>query len=317
MEKHYGFLQNVHGSDKLYVFSESELLNEWGISKEDLPIKKNEPEIIPLFPVGGSNSNDSTVRLLETEDDVKEFICNFGFVDPEPDYEDAPLVALAEYYFEIVTDTGCAGEWIERLGLDKEELEESAMKEVEYRCSEICKKLRIELKNFYDDEWREVRESEVDDIANNMDFAGKILEWKTDAKADYDRLCKNLDQVGIAYKAKPAGMGGKFKISFDYSILDSDDYSLIFTDHGKKITDEYVEEMKAKRKEILDAGKDTADETEIPEREEILSDAVWGGVDSEGEYVNGWGVTDNYDSDYPLLLKLGRDLLIKKTEPTE
>lgn len=52
----------------------------------------------------------------------------------------------------------------------------------------------------------------------------------------------------------------------------------------------YISELKAKRKEILDARKDTADETEIPTIEDIMSDLNYGTeVDEDGDYYNGWG----------------------------
>lgn len=78
-------------------------------------------------------------------------------------------------------------------------------------------------------------------------------------------------------------------------------------DHGKKLAMEFINELKAKRKEILDAGLDTVDETELPTLQDIEDDVNFNGLDSECEYYNGWAVTDHYDSDYPLLLKLERD----------
>ena len=82
----------------------------------------------------------------------------------------------------------------------------------------------------------------------------------------------------------------------------------VFTDTGRKNAENYIAELKAKRKEILDAGLDTAEDTHIPTPEDILDDVNSFDVDEEGEYYNGWGVTDHYDSDYPLSLQLGADL---------
>ena len=83
-------------------------------------------------------------------------------------------------------------------------------------------------------------------------------------------------------------------------------------DDGKKCAENYIKELKAKRKEILDAGLDTADETEIPTVEDIIADIDLIGInwdDPDGAcYYNGWAVTDNHDADYPLLLKVGRDI---------
>ena len=73
----------------------------------------------------------------------------------------------------------------------------------------------------------------------------------------------------------------------------------------------YIEDLKKERKKILDAGLDTADDTEFPTKDDILSDINFWGVDEKGEYINGWGVTDCFDSDAPLLLIAGRDLWLK------
>ena len=77
---------------------------------------------------------------------------------------------------------------------------------------------------------------------------------------------------------------------------------LYLTTTARLMVERYIEELKAKRKEILDAGKDTADETEIPNLEDIYSDVGFTGFDEDGAYFNNWAVTDNYDSDLPLVL---------------
>ena len=73
------------------------------------------------------------------------------------------------------------------------------------------------------------------------------------------------------------------------------------TELGKSEVTIYLREASAKRKEILDAGIDTATSTELPTYDDILMDIVH--FEENGEYCNGWGVTDNYDTDYPLYLK--------------
>lgn len=68
----------------------------------------------------------------------------------------------------------------------------------------------------------------------------------------------------------------------------------ILTEKGKKEVAHFLRECEALRKEILDAGKGTADDTYLPTEEGILEDiGVW--IDEDGNYVNGWGVTDNCD----------------------
>ncbi len=86
---------------------------------------------------------------------------------------------------------------------------------------------------------------------------------------------------------------------------------LEYTEKGKEKVEAYIKELGAKRKEILDAGKDTADDTTLPTIEDILDDAISIGLDQDGEYYNNWGVTDNCESDNPICLTLGEDLEIK------
>lgn len=84
----------------------------------------------------------------------------------------------------------------------------------------------------------------------------------------------------------------------------------VFTTRGRKIVDDYIRNCVAKRKEILDAGKDTADETYLPTVEGILSDLNFGvGIDEDGDYFNGWGVTDHYNADDVLELHIDDDFV--------
>ena len=81
------------------------------------------------------------------------------------------------------------------------------------------------------------------------------------------------------------------------------------TETGRKKVEEYIRELEAKKKEILDASKDTADNTNIPTVEDIEADMDWDVTKVDDEYCNGWGVTDNYEADYPLSLKLSVDFV--------
>ncbi len=80
-----------------------------------------------------------------------------------------------------------------------------------------------------------------------------------------------------------------------------------FTEAGKTKVNVYITELKAKRKEILDAGLDTCDETIIPTEEDVLNDIEF--FEEENEYYNNWGVTDNYNGDDALYLKRGEDYI--------
>lgn len=75
------------------------------------------------------------------------------------------------------------------------------------------------------------------------------------------------------------------------------------TELGKQEVNTYIREAEAKQKEILDARIDTADDTWLPNEDDILMDIEH--FEEDGEYCNGWGVTDNYNADYPLYLKRG------------
>lgn len=84
----------------------------------------------------------------------------------------------------------------------------------------------------------------------------------------------------------------------------------VLTSSGEEKIEQFIAECSAKRKEILDAGIDTADETNIPTKEDIVielnSEEM---LDEKGNYVSKWGVTDNYDSDYPIELSVNEDFV--------
>lgn len=78
----------------------------------------------------------------------------------------------------------------------------------------------------------------------------------------------------------------------------------IYTEKGQKKVECFINACKAKRKEILDAHKDTADETILPTLQDILDDInQMTGLDEDGTYFNCFGVTDHYDSDPVYLIK--------------
>ena len=76
------------------------------------------------------------------------------------------------------------------------------------------------------------------------------------------------------------------------------------TNRGKREVSRFIRECEAFRKELLDAGKDTADDTYLPTEEGILGDIEeW--IDEDGAYYDAWGVTDNYS--LPISLIEGED----------
>lgn len=83
-----------------------------------------------------------------------------------------------------------------------------------------------------------------------------------------------------------------------------------YTPKGRLRVYHFIRECEIKRKEILDAGIDTADETDLPTAQDILDDVNTGvGLDEENEYFDSWGITDHYSS-YSLSLVVGEDLIV-------
>ena len=80
------------------------------------------------------------------------------------------------------------------------------------------------------------------------------------------------------------------------------------TERGIKECERFIAECIAKRKEIIDAGIDTADNTILPTTKDIESE-IEIFIDEDGEYYNFWGVTDNCNSDYSICLKSGIDFM--------
>ena len=86
----------------------------------------------------------------------------------------------------------------------------------------------------------------------------------------------------------------------------------VFTVSGYRIAKRFIAECAAKRKEVLEAGIDTADETELPTTQDILdyvNESV--GLDEDNEYYNSLGVKDHYNS-CPLSLTVGKELVLTK-----
>ncbi len=86
------------------------------------------------------------------------------------------------------------------------------------------------------------------------------------------------------------------------------------TESGKKAIHNYLEEIKAKRKEILDTGKDTTDDIILPTEEEIFEGLMSFGFDEDGEVYDSFEITNNYEEDRVLSLTRGKDV-IEKIDP--
>lgn len=88
--------------------------------------------------------------------------------------------------------------------------------------------------------------------------------------------------------------------------------AFVLTETGRKHAEFYINGLKEKRKEIMDACKDTCEDTFLPDLEVIESDV--NDFAEDGEYYNNWGVTDHYDGDYPLCLQEGIDYKEEKND---
>ena len=83
-----------------------------------------------------------------------------------------------------------------------------------------------------------------------------------------------------------------------------------YTPIGRLKACHFIRVCEVKRKEILDAGIDTADETELPTAQDILDDVNTSvGLDEENEYFDSWGITDHFNS-HPLSLVVGEDIIL-------
>lgn len=76
------------------------------------------------------------------------------------------------------------------------------------------------------------------------------------------------------------------------------------TERGLNTINSFIKDIETKRKDILDAGLDTVGLTPIPTIEDIVCD-IECFVDKDGDYYNGWGVTD--DTKYDMQISLKRD----------
>lgn len=79
------------------------------------------------------------------------------------------------------------------------------------------------------------------------------------------------------------------------------------TAKGLEKAEQYLRELIAYRKEILDAKLDTADDTPIPTIQDIESDIE--SFEEDDEYYNSWSIADDTTMNMPLCLKYEEDYL--------
>lgn len=133
MGKYYGVRQMSYGADHVFVYNESQIrdaVREYGqctaenLTAGNLPeIPEEEVCISETWPISGSNNACSVMVLLPREEDVVNYLKGPAF---GPDSDDPLLIDMSGYYYAIETDEGCAGEILDRYGLDKCKIEAEA-----------------------------------------------------------------------------------------------------------------------------------------------------------------------------------------------
>ena len=154
--------------------------------------------------------------------------------------------------------------------------------------------------NFYNEIVTSIRGAEIYENTEEQYIELPIITNKNIAKAK-----EIISKYGYYISKETEADGSDFSAYYIWF------GELEYTKKGKEKVKTYIKELEAKRKEILDAGKDTADDTYIPTLEDILDDASYWFDEENREYFNSWGVTDNYNADNAIWLTLGEDIEIK------
>lgn len=83
---------------------------------------------------------------------------------------------------------------------------------------------------------------------------------------------------------------------------------ITLTKKGLETFTKFIHDCEIERDRLLANNLDTNEETKLPTVEDIISDInVF--EDEEGEYCNNWGITDEYNSPYPLCLQRNVDYI--------
>ncbi len=168
-----------------------------------------------------------------------------------------------------------------------------------------------------------------DIIEDNLPFkegkivSGKIVSLQTKDLMKYITVHKNeitlnqmecnLDNNIIAFKVPCS-------FNIDDFLTDTQNRTIILTINEKKTEcklserglnhiKQYLENLKKKRYKILKERLDTAENTKLPNMEDILSDVETFFDSTSMDYTNNWGVTDELNSDFPLYLQYMTDIL--------
>ncbi len=113
----YGVMQTHYGHEYRWLFTGEEILNQ--LSGRNYPIELGEETWVSYWPIGGSNSSDTKIARLDSDEAIKNFL-----TAPEyNDYEDPMLVDIAEFLVTVdVEDGSCTQEYLDKFGLKVSEL---------------------------------------------------------------------------------------------------------------------------------------------------------------------------------------------------
>ena len=177
--KYYGFIQSQHGADHVFLYTEDQIKQEfdtYGIDMNVLPTSPDENTWLDLFPIGGSNSGTSEIHLLPDDESAIQFLSQKAL---GTDYDDPPLVALAEYYWEIDNGSygnGYAADFLKNKGLDRDQITADATKEIDQEFDDLLKILGITADKCYNDTFREMRSSDIYKFGEIMNFLDRKAE---------------------------------------------------------------------------------------------------------------------------------------------
>ena len=136
-----------------------------------------------------------------------------------------------------------------------------------------------------------------------------IAELESVFKVLLDMTVESLEKEDIP---DPDDEDVEFKYDelVDWFLMNAKQYR--FTADGKNAVSAFIDELNEKRKEVVDAGKDTCDDTELPTESDILSDIgefeEFDEAHHEFFYSNGWGCTDN--TDFGITLQRNKDYIV-------
>lgn len=82
---------------------------------------------------------------------------------------------------------------------------------------------------------------------------------------------------------------------------------VVLTGVGKSKVDDFIKHCRDKRDWLTSNCIDSADDTVLPSYNDIVSDIET--FAENGEYCNYWAISDNENSDYPLIMVAGRDFV--------